>query len=235
MKLSKRLDALARLVPNGTRVVDIGCDHGLLPCFLAQEGISPFVIGVDVHKGPFETARRAVEASALEDCVDVRFGDGLLPVEPGEADTAILAGIGGGTIRDILEQSPLVVEKLRRLILQPMTGEDIVRRWLTSHGWSIIAEDIIAEDGRLYQIIAAEKGQAEKLNYIEASYGPLLIEKRHELLPELLQKDMAAVQDIITQLAKSQSGDSKVKHLEFQEKFAKMKELKEWLSAAKPS
>ncbi len=235
MKLSKRLDALAQLVPYGLKVVDVGCDHGFLPCILVQKEISPFIIGVDVHKGPYKAACRTVEAYGLTDCVDVRLGDGLLPVKPGEAEVAILAGIGGSTIKDILEQSPLVVEQLKRLILQPMTGEDVVRHWLTSHGWVIVAEEIIAEDGRLYQIIAAEKGQAKKLEDIEVGYGPLLIKKRHELLPELLKKDVAAVQDILAQLAKSESSESQIKHKEFQNKLAKMKELEEWLSAAKQS
>ena len=234
MKLSKRLARLAQLVPHGQKVVDVGCDHGLLPCFLVQNGISPSVIGVDVHQGPFETARRAVLAAGLEDHINIRLGDGLLPLQPGEADTAIIAGMGGGTMKDILVRSPLVVEQLQQIILQPMSGEGILRKWLSANGWSIIDEDLLEEDERMYQIIAARKGEGQELNEMEADYGPLLIKNRHELLGRLLQKDISAVQDILLQLAKSPSSQSKERQGEFVQKLAQMKELKEWLSVAKP-
>lgn len=235
MRLSKRLEGLARLVLHGRKAVDVGCDHGLLPCYLVKEGIAPFVIGIDVHEGPFLAACRAVEAAGLGNRIEIRRGDGLLPIEPGEAEVAIIAGMGGAAIRDILEQSPLVVRRLARLVLQPMNGERFVRRWLAGHGWTIAAEDIIEEDGRLYQIIAADKGSVQPLTERDGDYGPLLIKQRHPLLLELLKKDETAVQEILRELAKSKSDVSEQKKEALLKRLAGIKELEEWLSVAKQS
>ena len=35
--LSKRMEALARMVTPGNRLCDVGCDHGFLPIYLVQQ------------------------------------------------------------------------------------------------------------------------------------------------------------------------------------------------------
>ncbi|MFZ5752778.1 MAG: tRNA (adenine(22)-N(1))-methyltransferase [Bacillota bacterium] len=233
LNLSQRLLALARLVPQGSRVADIGTDHAFLPCYLVKEGIASFVIGVDVHEGPYQAACRTVRAYNVAEQVEIRRGDGLTALMPGEVDVVIIAGMGGSTGRDILENSPQVVEKLKKMIFQPMNGADVVRRWLSEHNWVITGEDIIYEDKRLFVVIAAEKGERTALTEEEIHYGPLLIKMRHPLLQEVLQKDIEAMQEILKQLAKSQNQESRVKVNEFTRKIHMAKGLQEWLFAAK--
>jgi len=232
-KISKRLLALARLVPPGSRVADIGTDHGLLPVYLAEEGISPLVIGVDANRGPFDTARRNVQACLTAGKVDLRLGDGLTPLRPGEVDVVIIAGLGGAAIREILSQAPEVAEGLKRLILQPMNASETVRRWLCGHGWLIVEEDLVSENGQLYEIIAAEKGAARSLSEEEACFGPLLIKHKHHLLPKLLAKELASLQEIIDRLANSKTAEANEKRCRLVERENMIKELLVWLSSVK--
>ncbi len=233
LNLSQRLLALARLVPRGARVADIGTDHAFLPCYLVKEGIASFVIGVDVHEGPYQAACRTVKAYNVAEQVEIRRGNGMTVLQPGEVDVVIIAGMGGSTSRDILEKSPRVVEKLKKMIFQPMNGAEVVRRWLAEHGWVITGEDIIYEDKRFFVVIAVEKGEQTPLTEEEITYGPLLIKQKHPLLEEVLQKDVEAMQEILKQLAKSQNQESKVKAEEFNRKIHMAKGLREWLFAAR--
>lgn len=207
LKLSKRLKMLSKMVPQGARIADIGTDHAFLPCYLVQTGISPSAIGGDVHLGPYEKALQTVKEYGLEDKIHIRLGNGLTILKPDEVETVIIAGMGGGTIKEIFNQSPEVINSLQQLIIQPMIGSELVRTWLSENGWVIVDEEIISEDKRLYLIINAVKGKAV-LNEAEIYYGPILIKKRHPLLEEILQKDVYSLQEILIQLEKTNSEES---------------------------
>lgn len=233
LKLSQRLLALARLVPTGMSMADIGTDHGLLPCYLIKKGISPWAVGVEFHAGPYLSACRTVEEYGLGNKVVIRRGDGFQPLQPGEVDAAVIAGMGGSTMKDILADSPAVVSRLKKIILQPMNGSDVIRVWLHKNGWKIMTEDLILEDQRLYEIMAAEPGTGQELGETEACYGPVLIKNRHPLLRERLQKDEIAMQEILANLAKSESEDAHKKIEEYKRKLGLIKELEAWLCTAR--
>lgn len=232
MILSQRLLTLARFVTPGSRVADVGTDHALLPCYLVKEGIAPFVVGTDIHKGPYEAAVKAVENQQLSKRIEIRLGDGLKPVKPQEVEEVVLAGIGGSTMEDIFTESPDVVLKLRKLILQPMNGSERIRRWLVLKGWAITAEELLKEDGRIYEFIVAQKGASPELSEIEYMYGPLLIKNKHPLLEEVLEKELKKMQEVLIQLAKSESMEAQFRQREFTLRIKRVKELKRWLSAA---
>lgn len=233
IKLSQRLQALVDLVPPGLRVGDVGTDHAFLPCYLVSEGISPGAIGIELNRGPFDSACRTVKSYGLESLIELRVGDGLQPILKGEIDVIIIAGMGGSGMVDILEASPHVVEGAQRLILQPMNGAELVRTWLFTNGWLISAEDLVYEEGRIYQVIAADKGTPGKLSTMELIYGPLLIQNNHPLLFECVKKDLLSLQEILSQLAKSESEDAKNKTLEIEKRILLMKELEVCLSAVR--
>ncbi len=232
IKLSRRLQALADLVPPGSRVADIGTDHALLPCYLLQQGISPSAVGIEIREGPLQAAYRNVQACKLTDKIDLRKGDGLKPLMPGEVETVILAGMGGNTIREILLDSPHVVRHLKCLIFQPMSGAENVRRWSEDNAWSIVAEDLLLENRHYYQVIKAVPGGGHKLSEAELYYGPLLIARKHPLLLPLVEKDLQALQDIKNQLAKSESEEAAKQSQEFTARILLLEELRECLSAA---
>ncbi|NLT95286.1 MAG: SAM-dependent methyltransferase [Clostridia bacterium] len=222
VKLSKRLKRIADYVPMGTVVADIGTDHALLPSFLVQERLVPAAVAVDVSPGPLEIAQKQVRALLLADRISVRLGDGLTVINPGEVQTVVIAGMGGATIKKILTQSPQVVDKLQRLILQPNVAAEFIRSWALHNNWKIIDEEIVFEDGRFYEIIVLEPGKMELEDDIFLFLGPKLVEKFHPLLVDYLKRQKAGDQEILDELIKSTGQGAKEKALAIKEKWEKI-------------
>lgn len=238
MRLSERLMAIANFVPQGSKIADIGTDHAYLPIYLVREGVCPVAIGGDVHQGPFEAARRAVQEAGLVDFISVRLGDGLRVVQPGEVEVAVIAGMGGGTIRVILEESPQIVADLKRLILQPMVDAAPLREWLVINGWQLVDEELAEEEERLYEVIAAEKGQLCLAHLPDAGpnlipdavlleVGPKLVEKRHPLLGKHLAKLIQDRKRVLEQLQNSTSPLAKEKAEKIEIWISKLQEIKD--------
>lgn len=212
MKLGDRLSALAAMVPPGSRVADVGTDHAYLPLHLAEIGQIVRAVAVDVNPGPFASARDAVLRASMADKIDVRLGNGLQVVTPNEVDVVVMAGMGGMTMIQIMEASPDVLETLSRLVLQPMVGMPQVRRWLQSNGWHIIDETIVQDEGRLYEVLAAEPGQMEASELLEI--GPILWQQRHPLLADLLKQRLDSLCLVLSQMEKSAAAQTNPKYQE---------------------
>ena len=204
--LSERLQMLARMVTPGSRVADVGCDHGFLSIYLVQKGISPAVIAMDVRKGPLSAAREHIEARGLNTYIETRLSDGLQRLKPGEVDTVICAGMGGRLMERILKDSLEKTSRLGELILQPQSEIGEFRRFLHEYGFEVTKEDMVREDGKYYfamravpgdAIVAAGPGMpmapsaggqgfaADDLRVCE-KYGERLILEKHPLLKEYL-------------------------------------------------
>ena len=186
MELGGRLRAIAAQVGSFQRMADIGTDHAFLPVWLIQNNRITYAVAGDVQPGPLEAAKRSVREAGLEPAIAVRLGNGLQVVAPGEVDVVVIAGMGGPTIREILESSPTVVGKLSRIVCQPMIGAAILREWFLTNGWKIIDEDLVMEDGRLYEIIVAEPGKSMPIAELLLEIGPVLWRRQHPLLREHL-------------------------------------------------
>lgn len=154
--LDKRLSAVAALVRRGSRLADIGTDHAYLPVYLVQTGVCPVAIASDIGAGPLEAARHTVTVAGLTSEIALRLGDGLATVSADEVDDIAIAGMGGETIAAILEAAPFVRDRRLRLILQPMTRAEDLRRWLLTHGFMILEEHLIIDGRHLYPVMAAE-------------------------------------------------------------------------------
>lgn len=233
IKISQRLEALANLVPHGSAAADIGTDHALLPCYLVKKGISPRVVAVELQGGPYRAAEKNIKEQGLTGAIELRCGDGLIPLNPGEVEVVIIAGMGGNTIREILQKSPRVLQELERIVFQPMSGSPLLRSWLLENGWGLVCEDLILEDGRIFEILGAEKKPMPPLTLTEINFGPLLIKNRHPLLPALLKKELTGLQEIKRQLAKSTKRATEEKRQYFVQREKMVKELLEWLQAAR--
>lgn len=226
MELSKRLSALVNFVPEGSRVVDIGTDHGYVPVYLVQNNIVSKAIGVDVNKGPLQSGTRAVEEAGLRDKIDLRLGNGLGVIEPREVDTIIIAGMGGSTMIEIFEAGEEVLRNTQRLILQPMIGAPNLRNWLSEHNWYISDEDLIIEDGRIYEIIVSQPSKAKKsYTTVDMEIGPILLEKKHPLLSRHIQRIIQGYEDIITEIAKGKSREAQLKKKVLEEKLNELKKV----------
>ncbi len=153
--LGKRLHTVASLIRPGSRMADIGTDHAYLPVWLVGEGVCPWAIASDLNAGPLETARHTVEAAGLTDYVSLRLGDGLATVSPGEVEDIAIAGMGGETIAAILDAADWVKDTALRLVLQPMSRAEDLRRWLLTEGFTIEEEHLVRDDRHLYPVMAA--------------------------------------------------------------------------------
>lgn len=175
VKLSRRLTQILEKIPRGSRLADIGSDHALLPVAAVESGAAIQAIAGEVNPGPYDAAVKQVIESGMTDVISVRRGDGLNVLSAGEADVITIAGMGGSLIAAILDRGIDKLAGVRRLVLQPNVGEDILRRWLYSHGWVLIEEMILEEDGKIYEVLVAEPTQTTDLTneqvYTERAIG----------------------------------------------------------------
>ncbi|HEY8342557.1 MAG TPA: class I SAM-dependent methyltransferase [Calditerricola sp.] len=234
VSLSKRLYTLARFVPPGSRVADIGADHAQLPVYLVQTGRAVWAVATDVHRGPWEAARAQVARHGLEGRIDVRLGDGLSVLEPGEADVLVLAGMGGPLIVRILTAHPDRLRGVRRLVLQPNTETATVRRWLREHGFCLVDEELLEEDGRLYEVLVAEPGDGgapyrdgELPEEELLEVGPHLWRKAAPLLVRRWEAERNHLSRVCAQLARAKSAKAQAKRAELQQHLAR---IDRWLS-----
>jgi len=177
--LSMRLERVAANVPAGARLADIGSDHAYLPVALMRRGAITAAVAGEVATTPFHAAQRTVRDNGLEQQVTVRLADGLAAVEPHDGITAIsLCGMGGETIRDILESGKVHLSGQERLILQPNGGEQPLRQWLMDNGYSILSEELLQENRFYYEIIVAERTGPVLYSAEELYFGPLQMQAR---------------------------------------------------------
>ena len=154
--LDKRLLSCADFVRAGAVFADIGTDHGYLPLFLLREGRIQRAYLSDVNRGPLSSAERNAESEGLLDKCEFILADGALALSgKGITDYAI-CGMGGELIARIINDAPHLFTKGVRLILQPMTKQETLRRFLVKNGFSIVGERFSFDSGKYYATIAAE-------------------------------------------------------------------------------
>ena len=205
MRLDGRLAAVAALVPRGARAADVGTDHAYLAIALLNEQDVETVIATDKNEGPCAAARRTISASGFTNRVQVRLGDGLAPLSPGEVDTVCIAGMGGGLIASILAEGAEVLAEVSRLVLQPMNDAAALRQWLYDNGWHIVEESLATADGRLYEIIAAEPGTEETPESWLLTLGPVLWRDRPPLFARHAKAQTERLRRILYGMEKSET------------------------------
>lgn len=149
--LTPRLECIVSHVKAET-AADIGTDHAYVPIELIRSGRAKKVIAADVRKGPLEIAAANIEKYGMSDKIETRLGSGISVLDNDEADTVIIAGMGGELICEILGNN---IDKTRfpLFILQPMNSQYELRRWLFENGFEILGEDIECESHRVYNLL----------------------------------------------------------------------------------
>ena len=152
--LDGRLAACAGML-TGKVMADIGTDHGYLPIWAVWNGIVPAAVAADIRPGPLEAARRNVERYGLQDKIKLRLSDGLADISPCEADDVVIAGMGGELIARIVGAAPWLRQEEKTLILQPMTKEETLRRFLQQEGFTVEREQAALAGGKVYTVMQA--------------------------------------------------------------------------------
>jgi len=153
LKLDERLMEAAWRVRQGSRLCDVGCDHGKLTAWLIEKEIVPSAIAVDISDRSLDKARALFRKRGLEQRVQTRAGDGLAPVQPHEVDDVVIAGLGYDTIVAIIDAAPWLRQPCRRLILVPSSRHERLRTWLGLQGFHIDSEKAVACSGHLYTVM----------------------------------------------------------------------------------
>ena len=205
------------MITPGLTVADIGCDHAYLPIYLVREGISPRVIACDINTGPVERAQENIEDVELTGRIEVRQGDGLSVVSRGEAESVVVAGMGGNLMIRILTEGADVLALVREIILEPQSEVGRVRHFLQDFGWRIISEDMVSEDGKFYPIIKAVPGTMNWDKEIYFRYGKILLREENPVLHEFLLLE----KNYCSQLLKELSVNEDIPHV-----FVRMEEIK---------
>lgn len=223
--LSHRLQTVVKYIPEGFRLADIGSDHAYLPCHVVQKGIVPFAIAGEVVEGPFQSAVRQVEQVGLVSKILVRLGDGLEVIAHDEVDCITICGMGGTLISAILERGKSKIGNIKRLVLQPNVGSSALRKWLINNGWKLIDEEIICEDGKVYEILVAEQGDPLACydDDIEEGLllGPFLKRKQNKAFKQKWQGEKENWQRILAAI--ENAGDKPENRLKRQELLQKIK------------
>ena len=223
MDISKRLEQVAGLVTHDV-IADIGTDHGYVPIYLYKKGKIRKAYACDVRKGPLEKCRQNIKLHGAEGVIETRLGSGLMPLLPGEAETAIMAGMGGMLIVHILEDSPAVAESLQELVLSPQRDFGEVRKYLHKIGFAIREEHMLKEDGKPYVLMRCEKGEEKYSREIEYLYGKLLLEKKEPVLKELLLHEEGKYSRLLESLQQNPAENAQKRLPEVEEKLALMRE-----------
>lgn len=213
-KLSKRLQSILALVPKAECVADVGTDHGYVPIWLVEQGICKRAIAMDVRKGPLQRARAHIREKELEGYIETRLSDGLAALRPKEAQVIVIAGMGGNTMRQILKAGEEKVGEDTILILQPQSELLEFRQYLIRQNYSLLAEDMVEEEGKYYPMMKVCRGNSRILRQeanqspaadgqpdpgkrrIELMYGPLLLKQKHPVLKEFLQRQQEKQEEI---------------------------------------
>lgn len=210
IRLSKRMQLVADMVRE-KKVVDIGCDHAFVSIYLAKKPDVERVIAMDVKTGPVDIAKANVSTYMLADKIDVRMSDGFEKLSIGEADVAVIAGMGGYLMIDILDAGKKHLEQGISLVLQPQSDIPEVRRYLDRTGYIIEDEDMLIEDGKYYNIMRAIPRDESTVEYSldDYNYGPILLKNKHTILKAYLEFSMEKDLSILEKLKATGSDKSK--------------------------
>lgn len=231
MELSKRLMCIVDNMDKCESMIDVGTDHGYIPIYAVKNKICNNAIASDINKGPKEKAESNVRFEGISDKIKCRLGAGLSTVRLGEVQVAVIAGMGGNLIRDIIVQDIKKVEKFKYMILQPAQNAEILREFLYSGPFEVLKEDLVVDENIYYEVFKV-KYNKNKINEISAiednsfyyEVSKRLIEEKHPLIKEFIQNKLDKYTTILSFIKEDTESANKRKE-EISTKIKKLKEL----------
>lgn len=200
MNDKKRLMDIINLIDKGKNVIDIGTDHGLVPLYLAKNGISDDILATDISEKSLEKLKLALDEDTKK-IIRTKVTDGFKNIEKAHNQIAIIAGMGANTIMDIIKDSLDFARNLDYMILASNINTEKLRIFLSENDFEIINDFLSYENDKYYDIIKTSYKKGKKLSLAETYYGKDDIKNRSKLLEEKLgidyKKNMAFKKDIL--------------------------------------
>ena len=211
-QLTPRLLKIADLIHPCNCMADIGTDHAYLPVYLCMTNKCKTAIASDIRKGPLQRAASTVSKYNCTDIIETRLGGGVSTITANEAESIVIAGMGGLIISQILSEGFDIVTSAKQIILQPMTATEELREYLSSNGFEIIGEYLAKEDAKIYNILSVRySGISYSLSEVELYLGKDIKENNPELFPEYLEKKKKKLVNMIKGLELAVGSDSTAK------------------------
>ena len=195
IKISKRLLKVAEMV-RYSAVVDVGTDHGLLPIYMARQGMISRALATDVNSGPLARAAENIAAAGLGGHVETQLCDGLDGVNSLEYETCIITGMGGNLIINILQRNLEIAHGFKQIIASPQRDVADVRGFLHQNGFCINDEELIEEKGKFYNILDISSGNEASYDGKGYVFGKILLEKRSDVMKEFVKLEIEKVRKI---------------------------------------
>ena len=206
MELSVRLQAVADMVTEGTKVADVGTDHAYIPIYLVEHDKNPSAIAMDINRGPLKKAEENISSHNLENKIETRLSDGLKQLHLGEADSVVIAGMGGGLVVKIMEEGTLHKKYVKEWILQPQSEISKVRQYLNENGYCIVEENMVIDEGKFYPMMRVTEGTIEEYTQEELCYGKCLLKEKNPILKKFLEKEIDIKKEMLEKLHQTRGG-----------------------------
>ena len=172
--LTPRLQTIADMVRQGINLVDVGCDHAYLVCYLVQKDIIDSAIACDINELPLRRAKENIEAYGLQKRIRTVLSNGLENIPEDDADDIVIAGMGAETIMQIIDDCKYLQNPSKRLLLQPMTKHELMREYLYQKGFEIVREKAVCEQEHDYTVILARWcGQSKQIDDVQKYIGAI--------------------------------------------------------------
>ena len=202
--------AVESMVRPGLPLADIGTDHGYIPADLLLRGIVPFAVLSDINEGPLAICADNLKEAGIDPAqYELRCGDGLTVLEPGEVSTVIIAGMGGELIQSMFDTVPEESTEGMRFVLQPRTHADDLRAYLTESSFKLTDYKLAKERGRICEVFAAEKCGAGEYRPDNGLVSELLLSKNDPLISEFMESKLAKARAIAASAASSEKEDAR--------------------------
>ena len=192
---------IAELVPVCNSLCDIGTDHAYVAIYLAKKGVAEKIIAADIKKGPLAQADKNIALFEVSDKIETRLSNGFEKIADGEVDCAIIAGMGGETIAEILENE----KGCKYFVLQMQTAHRHIREYLMSHGYIICEEAICKEERKMYTAMLVKRGEGESLSDVQKEIGPRLIEERPPLFYDYIRYRLYEIDTVLNSMKDNNS------------------------------
>ena len=182
MQISERLKTVASFVTEGMKVADIGTDHAYVPIYLIKEKKIPSALAMDIRTGPLKRASDHIAEQGLTKQIETRLSDGFSAFQKGDAQSVVIAGLGGELMIQILTLGKPVILEVSEFILSPHSEIHKVRGFLMEQGFFIKKETMLQEDGIYYTVLKAVYGEGDYRTEPELWYGKRMLEEKHPVL-----------------------------------------------------
>lgn len=203
INLSSRLKLISEFVPLNSKVMDIGCDHGLLDIYLYQNKIVKKIIASDINFSALNNAIENIKANKLEKEIETRLSDGLKNIHPeDEIDTLVIAGMGSNTIVNMLKKDIKKLDKIKTIIIQSNTKLEFLRSEIVKLNYYIADEAIVEDNKKIYIVIKFIKGR-RKYTKKELYFGPILLSTKSLVFQKYTKDNLKKLQCILSSVPKN--------------------------------